>query len=92
MRFQARTQKVALITAGIGGVVTILVIIVVIIWMISYRFNRIEESSEPEKCPVEENTHTNFLYGRVPSEQPRYLHGFYGFSSPDVPLGKRQFL
>ncbi|VDK85251.1 unnamed protein product [Onchocerca ochengi] len=77
VRFQARTQKVALITAGIGGVVTILVIIVVIIWMISYRFNRVEDSSEPEKCPVEENTHTNFLYGRVPSEQPRPIGYYY---------------
>ncbi|KAL3983031.1 EGF-like domain family protein [Acanthocheilonema viteae] len=77
VRFQARTQKVALITAGIGGVVTILVIIVIIIWMISYRFNRVEDSSEPEKCPVEENTHTNFLYGRVPSEQPRPIGYYY---------------
>lgn len=63
----------ALITAGIGGIVAILVIIVVIIWMISYRFNRADDLSEPEKTPVEEPVQSNFLYGRGSVEQPRYI-------------------
>lgn len=45
IRFQPRTQKIALITAGIGGVVLILIVIVVIIWMISFRFNRVDDFS-----------------------------------------------
>ncbi|VDD92750.1 unnamed protein product, partial [Enterobius vermicularis] len=76
-RLQLRTQKVALITAGIGGIVAILVIIVVIIWMISYRFNRADDLSEPEKTPVEEPVQSNFLYGRGSVEQPRPIGYYY---------------
>ena len=42
IRFQPRTQKIAFITAGISGVVMLLIIIVIVIWMIGYRYNRVD--------------------------------------------------
>lgn len=45
IRFQPRTQKIAFITAGIGGVVFLLIIIVIVIWMIGYRYNKSDRVS-----------------------------------------------
>ncbi|KHJ82280.1 EGF-like domain protein, partial [Oesophagostomum dentatum] len=65
VRFQPKSQRVAIITAGIGGVVAVLVVIVIVIFMISFRFNR-TETDFGDKLQVEDLQQANFLYGRTP--------------------------
>ncbi|VDO90732.1 unnamed protein product [Haemonchus placei] len=65
VRFQPKSQRVAMITAGIGGIVAILVVIVIVIFMISFRFNR-SEVDLAEKVQIDDLQQSNFLYGRPP--------------------------
>ncbi|KAL3108453.1 hypothetical protein niasHT_015375 [Heterodera trifolii] len=77
IRFQPRSQKLAYWTGSIVSVVFLLIIIVVVIWMISLRFNRSSSSeakfmSSLEKPSVFSSVQpdsplaSNFLYGRAP--------------------------
>ncbi|KAK6046749.1 EGF-like domain protein, partial [Cooperia oncophora] len=78
VRFQPKSQRVAMITAGIGGVVAILVVIVIVIFMISFRFNR-SEVDFADKVQIDDLQQSNFLYGRPAIgaiEAPRPI-GFY---------------
>ncbi|CAI4229466.1 unnamed protein product [Auanema sp. JU1783] len=60
-RVQQSSQKFTLIMAAIGGVVVVLVAIVSIVYMISCRFNRLDEI-QPEKSHIDD-LQNNFIYG-----------------------------
>ncbi|PAV63646.1 hypothetical protein WR25_05809 [Diploscapter pachys] len=67
-RIQPKSQKVTLITAAIGGVVAILVAIVIIIFMISFRFNRASDTVPEKSVGLDADIpHSNFLYTTRPS-------------------------
>ncbi|WKY06023.1 hypothetical protein Q1695_006319 [Nippostrongylus brasiliensis] len=76
VRFQPRSQRIAIITAGIGGVVAVLVVIVIVIFMISFRFNR-SEVELSEKVQIDDLQQSNFLYGRPALEAPRPVGYYY---------------
>ncbi|KAK5968579.1 EGF domain-containing protein [Trichostrongylus colubriformis] len=76
VRFQPKSQRVAMITAGIGGVVAILVVIVIVIFMISFRFSR-SEVDIADKVQIDDLQQSNFLYGRPAIEAPRPIGYYY---------------
>ncbi|ETN78501.1 EGF-like domain protein [Necator americanus] len=76
VRFQPKSQRVAIITAGIGGIVAVLVVIVIVIFMISFRFNR-SVLDVADKVQIDDMQQSNFLYGRPPAEPPRPIGYYY---------------
>ena len=52
-RFEPKTQQIAYIAGGIGGAVAILILIVVIVWMICFRFSKKVAVNDDEKVAVD---------------------------------------
>ena len=73
-RLDPKSIKVAYIAGGIGGAVALLIVIVIAVWMICFRFNKVEAakkaaaaSQSNEKLPpdaLNDRMDDNFLYGR----------------------------
>uniref|UniRef100_A0AC35U7X4 Sushi, von Willebrand factor type A, EGF and pentraxin domain-containing protein 1 n=1 Tax=Rhabditophanes sp. KR3021 TaxID=114890 RepID=A0AC35U7X4_9BILA len=65
VKAQQKQQKVVLIATIIGGIVMLMIIIVTIIWMISFRYRKVQifGGSEKPALAAELAMNSNFLYG-----------------------------
>ncbi|CAL2041927.1 unnamed protein product [Caenorhabditis brenneri] len=83
LRFQTSNSKMWIATV-IGGVVVIGIIVVIIVFMISFRFNQVQDNNEKSSNFTDLSpTANNILYGTPPVCEPPRAFGYY-YEDDDV--------